>query len=149
GWTGATGVVKAGSVITLIGIHTRTPPLEERAAMRRVGAGFRRDLNLRAAETAVFSIVGVREHMHIVDRLFCGRNNGGSAPHGAHRADTVDRNAVVFILIAVSQGLRTILRGEDAAVARRSARALSAGQAKCAARAGLRHVADGSRRELA
>jgi hypothetical protein len=105
----------ARSVVTLVGIQAGAAGAEEEAAMIFVRAGLRGDLNLRAAEASLLSVVVVGDHLDVADRLLGGRNDRGSAKHRGYGADAVDLNAVGLIAIPVGIRLRHVLRLEDAA----------------------------------
>src|SRR5580704_13339061 len=96
--------------------------------MEVIGAAFGRHLNLRAAEAPILGIVTVSYDLYALNGLFRRRDNCRSAPHRAGRANTVNGNPVVLILLALGQNLRTVFCGEYAGVAAGCTWALWAGK---------------------
>src|SRR5258706_3840656 len=114
--------------------------------MKVVGAALGSNLNLGSAEATKFSIVAIRENFHAVNRVFRRCNDGGSTPNGTGGADTVNHNAVVFILLTSGQSLRAVFGLENALIAAGPTRTLGSGKV-CALTAGtLRAVAENARR---
>src|ERR1019366_663626 len=93
--------------------------------MDLVGAALRGDLHLRAAEAAIFSIVAVRDDLHVLHRVFARSDDRRATPYCADRTDSVDGDTVRLILPASCIHLRTVFRLEDTrASSSRSTRAL-------------------------
>jgi len=103
---------------------------------------------LGAAETAVLGVIAVGDDLDVLNGVFRRRNDGGSAPDSAGGADTVDTDAVVLVLLARRQRLRTIFRLKDSAASAVSARALRARQVGSASASSQPAIAKDARRQL-
>src|SRR5207244_492734 len=138
----------ARAVEALVGVQARTVSGKEETAMVLVGAALGSDLNLGATEAAVLGIIAMGNDFHAFYRIFRGRNDGRSAPDCARGADTINRNAVVFILLTSCQSLRTVFRLENALIAAGCTGALRAGKILAAAPSSLRPSAEHAWRQL-
>ena len=100
--------------------------------MDLVAAALGSDLNLGAAEAAVFRVIAIGDNFHVLNRLFRWRNDCSSAPDCADGADSVDRDAVVLILPTIGQSLRSVLGRENSFLASGCAGSLRAGKLRTA-----------------
>src|SRR6516162_8096212 len=113
-----------------------------------VGAALGDDLNLCAAEASILGVIAVGEDFYTVDRVFRRCNDRRSAPDGARGADTVDRNAVILVLLPGGQRLRTVFRLENTLVAAGRARPLCSWEVCGATAISLGTIAEDARRQL-
>src|SRR5437879_13147225 len=93
-----------------------------------VGTALGNDLNLGAAKASILGVIAIGEDFYAFHRVFRRCNDGSSTPDGAGGADTVDRNAVILVLLAGGQRLRTVFRLENARVAAGRAWPLGSGE---------------------
>src|SRR5438046_10728783 len=84
--------------------------------MELIAAALGSDLNLGATEASILGIITSGDDFYAINGIFRRRDDCSSAPDGARRADTVNCNAVVFILPATGQNLRTVFRRQNARV---------------------------------
>src|SRR5580698_8610711 len=121
---------------------------EERAAMVAVCTALGRHLDLSAAEPSSLRVIAVGNDFHALDRVFRRRNDSRAAPHRAGSADAVNRNAIVFILAAMSESLGTVFCAENSVGTPSGAGALGARNVYAAAAAALCSITEHSRRQL-
>src|SRR5713101_9981464 len=116
--------------------------------MELIAAALGSDLNLGATEASILGIIAIGDNFYAFNGIFRRRDDCSSAPDGARRADTVNRNAVVFILPAIGKNLRTVFRGKNACVAAGCPWALRAGETLTATTISLRAIAKDARCQL-
>ena len=81
--------------------------------MQIVGPGLGNHLDVGAAEAPVLRVVAVGDDGDILHRVFAGGDHRRAAPDRAHGADSIDSDAVGFILAAAGLNLRPVFRLED------------------------------------
>src|SRR5882724_6903065 len=101
---------------------------EEETAMEVVRSALGDDLYLCATEASLLRVIPVGNDFYVVYGVFRRRDHCCTSPDCAGRADTVDRNAVVLILLAMCQSLRAVFRLENTCVAAGCAGTLCAGK---------------------
>ena len=102
----------------LVGVEAGTVNRNERATVQLVGTALRGDHRLCTTEAAVFSVVVIGDDADVGDGIFRRRDDCGSTPHCADGADSVDRNAICTVLLAVGIGLWTVFGGRCSGCAR-------------------------------
>src|ERR1700752_2683057 len=121
---------------------------KEETAVNLIAAALGDDFDLPAAEAPVFGVVAVRDDLDAVDRIFSWRNYRRPTPNCAGRADPVNRDSVVLVLLAMSNRLSTIFRLENSLIAAGGARSLRSGQTLTCTSSTLGAIAEDARREL-
>src|SRR5947208_3018943 len=116
--------------------------------MELIAAALGSDLNLGATEASILGIIASGDDFYAINGIFRRCDDCSSTPDSARSADTVNRNAVVFILPATGQNLRTVFRGKNACVAAGSPGALCAGKILTPTTTSLGPIAEDTRRQL-
>src|ERR1700756_1983706 len=117
--------------------------------MKLIRAALGDHLDLCAREPPILRIITIGNHFHRLHGVFARCDHRRPTPYRANGADSIDVDAVGFVLPAGVLNLRTIFSGEyPTRSAGRATRSLIAGKIESPATRLLRGVAKRTRRKL-